>query len=126
MTDWDNPLESSQSWVREHAERYVETDGAEGHDWHGVPTLLLTTLGRRSGQPRRQALIYGEENGNYVVVASSGGAPKNPLWYENLVAPPEVRVQIRDDKFVARARDATAEERPRLWKLMTSLWPDYD
>ena len=64
--------------------------------------------------------------GNYVVVASKGGAPTNPLWYENLIAHPEVRVQVKGDKFAARARDATPEERPRLWQLMTSLWPAYD
>lgn len=126
MTDWDNPQESALDWVREHSERYVETDGAEGHDWQGVPTLLLTTLGRRSGEPRRQALIYGRDGEAYVVVASKGGAPQNPLWYENLVADPEVRVQVRGERFAARARDATPEERPRLWRLMTGLWPAYD
>jgi deazaflavin-dependent oxidoreductase (nitroreductase family) len=126
MTDWDNPLESSLDWVREHSERYLETDGEEGHEWRGVPTLLLTTLGRRTGQPRRQALIYAEDGGNYVVVGSKGGAPDNPLWYENLVAHPEVRVQVKGDRFAARARDATTEERPRLWRLMTDIWPAYD
>ncbi len=56
--------------MREHSERYLETDGEEGHEWRGVPTRLLTTLGLRSRQPRRQALIYGQDGGNYVVVAS--------------------------------------------------------
>ena len=126
MTDWDNPHESALGWVREHSERYAETGGEDGHDWRGVPTLLLTTLGRRSGQPRRQALIYGRDGGNYVVVASKGGARTNPLWYDNLVAHPQVRVQVKDGKFAARARDASAEERPRLWRLMTGLWPAYD
>jgi deazaflavin-dependent oxidoreductase (nitroreductase family) len=126
VTDWDNPLESAQEWVRDHTKVYVETDGEEGHDWHGTPTLLLTTIGRRSGEPRRQALIYGKDGDNYVVVASKGGAPKHPLWYENLKAHPEVRVQVKGAKFAAQARDATPEERERLWKLMTSLWPDYD
>ena len=126
MTDWGNPRESSLGWVREHSERYAATGGEDGHEWNGVPTLLLTTLGRRSGQPRRQALIYGRDGDTYIVVASKGGAPTNPLWYENLVAHPEVRVQVKDEKFAARARDATPEERPRLWQLMTSLWPAYD
>jgi len=126
MTDWNDPLESSLGWVREHSERYAETGGEDGHEWNGAPTLLLTTLGRRSGQPRRQALIYGRDGGNYVVVASKGGAARNPLWYENLLAHPQVRLQVKDDKFAARARDATPEERPRLWQLMTSLWPAYD
>jgi deazaflavin-dependent oxidoreductase (nitroreductase family) len=126
VRDWENPLESSLGWVREHSERYAETGGEDGHEWNGAPTLLLTTLGRRSGQPRRQALIYGRDGGNYVVVASKGGAPANPLWYENLVAHPQVRLQVKDEKFTARARDATPEERPRLWQLMTGLWPAYD
>jgi deazaflavin-dependent oxidoreductase (nitroreductase family) len=126
VTGWDNPRESSLGWVREHSERYADSGGEDGHEWNGVPTLLLTTLGRRSGEPRRQALIYGRDGGNYVVVASKGGAPTNPFWYENLVAHPDVRLQVKDDKFAARARDATPEERPRLWKLMTGLWPAYD
>jgi deazaflavin-dependent oxidoreductase (nitroreductase family) len=126
VTDWDNPLESSLGWVREHSRRYVETGGEDGHEWQGVPTLLLTTIGRRSGQPRRQALIYGQDGSNYLVVASKGGAPTNPLWYENLVAHPEVRLQVKNDRFTARARDATPEERPRLWQLMIGLWPAYD
>ncbi len=66
------PLPSAQGWVREHAERYVATDGAEGHIWNGYPTLVLDTIGRKSGQPRRQMLIYGEDSGNYIVVASKG------------------------------------------------------
>jgi deazaflavin-dependent oxidoreductase (nitroreductase family) len=126
VTNWDEPKESTSDWVREHVQRYVETDGEEGHDWKGTPTLLLTTIGRKSGEPRRIALIYGEDNGNYVVVGSKGGAPKHPLWYENLKAHPEVRVQVGAEKFTGRARDATPEERPRLWKTMTALWPNYD
>jgi deazaflavin-dependent oxidoreductase (nitroreductase family) len=126
VTNWEEPKESSAGWVREHVQRYVETDGEDGHDWQGVPTLLLTTLGRKSGEPRRIALIYGEDDGRYVVVGSKGGAPTNPLWYGNLKAHPEVHMQIGADKFTAQARDATPEERPRLWKVMTGLWPDYD
>ncbi|MEV4257472.1 nitroreductase family deazaflavin-dependent oxidoreductase [Spirillospora sp. NPDC049652] len=111
---------------KEHVKRYQETDGAEGHDWNGTVTLLLTTVGRKSGQERTTPLIYQEDGDDYVVVASKGGADEHPLWYRNLEADPEVKVQVRGDRFTARARTATPEERPRLWKKMTAVWPDYD
>ncbi|MBW8486150.1 nitroreductase family deazaflavin-dependent oxidoreductase [Actinomadura parmotrematis] len=111
---------------REHVERYQETGGAEGHDWQGTTVLLLTTTGRRSGEPRTTPLIYQEDGDDHVVVASKGGDPKHPLWYENLSADPKVRVQVRDEVFDARARTATAEERPRLWAKMAATWPAYD
>jgi deazaflavin-dependent oxidoreductase (nitroreductase family) len=122
----DEPLESAAGWVRDHVGRYLETEGEDGHEWRGAPTLLLTTLGRRSGRPRRIALIYGCDGDNYVLVASKGGAPSHPLWYENLTAHPEVRVQVKGERFTARARTAEGEERKRLWPIMTALWPDYD
>jgi deazaflavin-dependent oxidoreductase (nitroreductase family) len=75
--------------VADHIHRYVETDGAEGHEWRpGVFTLLLTTRGRRSGKLRRTALIYGRDGDAYLVVASQGGDPKHPAWYLNLLAEP--------------------------------------
>jgi deazaflavin-dependent oxidoreductase (nitroreductase family) len=126
MTLDEEPLDSSSAWVAEHAQRYVATDGADGHLWRGVPTLALTTLGRRSGKPRRTMLIYGRDGDRYVVVASNGGAAQHPLWYGNLREHPEVQLQVGAERFRARARTATAEEKPRLWKLMTGIWPDYD
>jgi deazaflavin-dependent oxidoreductase (nitroreductase family) len=110
----------------EHVRRYVETGGEVGYMWNGVPTLILTTTGRRSGQQRSMPLIFGEDNGRYIIVASKGGAPAHPAWYRNLVAHPEVEVQVRADTFKARARTATQEEKPALWKLMASIWPYYD
>ncbi len=110
----------------EHVKRYVETDGREGHDWNGTPVLILTTTGRRSGQRRSTPLIYGTHGADYLVVASKGGADDPPAWYLNLQADPEVRVQVLADKFTARARTATPEERPALWRQMTGIWPDYD
>ncbi len=119
--------DSPTGWVKRHVRRYVETDGEEGHEWRGAPTLLLTTRGRRSGTLRRTALIYGEDGeGRYVLVASKGGAPEHPSWYLNLVEHPEVWLQVGAERFAARARAATAEERPRLWRLMASIWPPYD
>lgn len=120
------PVDSPTGWVREHIDRYVATDGVDGHEWNGTTTLLLTTTGRRSGEPRRTALIYQRDGADYVVVASQGGAPTHPLWYLNLLAEPEVQVQVAGDRFTARARTADGVERERLWGLMTAAWPDYD
>jgi deazaflavin-dependent oxidoreductase (nitroreductase family) len=119
----EEPLDSSWDWVAEHAHRYVETNGDEGHIWRGAPTLVLTTAGRRSGKPRRTMLIYGRDGDNYLLVASQGGRPTHPLWYHNLVEQPEVQVQVLADRFTARARTATPEEKARLWPTMTAIWP---
>jgi deazaflavin-dependent oxidoreductase (nitroreductase family) len=110
----------------EHVRRYRETGGEVGHIWNGVPTLLLSTTGRRSGEERTTPLIYGQNGDAYVVVASKGGHPTHPAWYLNLVAEPKVELQVAADRFPARARTATAEERARLWPLMASIWPAYD
>ena len=112
---------------KEHVERYIETDGKEGHDWRrGAPVLLLTTVGRRSGRMYTTPLIYQQDRDNYVVVASKGGADSHPEWYLNLEAEPEVEVQVWGDRFPAQARSATPEERSRLWPKMCVVWPDYD
>ena len=110
----------------EHVRRYRETGGVEGHDWNGTQALLLTTTGRTSGEPRTTPLIYGRDGDNVVIVASKGGAPDDPGWYRNLVAHPEVELQIRDEVFRARAREAEGAERERLWQLMLGHWPAYD
>ena len=110
---------------QEHVKRYRETDGAEGHEWQGATVLILTTTGRRSGQPRSTPLIYGQDGDNYVVVASKGGDEEHPAWYLNLIANPQVEVQVRADRFTARARTATPEEKPRLWQTAVERWPAY-
>ena len=106
--------------------RYRETNGEDGHMWNGVPTLLLTTTGRHSGETHTTPLIYGKDGDRYLVVASRGGAPRHPAWYLNLAAKPEVEVQVAGDRFPARARAATDAEKPALWKTMTTIWPAYD
>jgi deazaflavin-dependent oxidoreductase (nitroreductase family) len=111
---------------QEHIDRYVATDGEEGHDWEGTQTLILTTTGRRSGEARPMPLIYGRHDDDYLVVASKGGAPQHPAWYLNLEANPEVEVQVKGDKFRAHARTARPDEKPTLWPIMTKEWPDYD
>jgi deazaflavin-dependent oxidoreductase (nitroreductase family) len=113
---------------QEHVDRYRATDGAEGHEWlEGAPVLLLTTTGRKSGEPRTMPLIYGRTgDGEVMVVGSKGGWPHPPAWYLNLEANPEVEVQVKDDVFKARARVATPEEKPGLWQTMVGIWPHYD
>jgi len=118
--------DSASSWVAKHTREYVETDGKKGHKWRGVHTLVLTTTGRRSGDKRRNALIYGTDGDDYIVVASKGGHKNHPLWYLNLVADPNVQVQVLGEKFKARARAASPEEKKRLWPKMAKIWPEYD
>jgi deazaflavin-dependent oxidoreductase (nitroreductase family) len=110
---------------QEHVKRYQETNGAEGHDWQGTTVLILTTTGRRSGEPRSTPLIYGRDDDNYVVVASKGGADEHPGWYLNLVAQPEAGVQVLGDRFTVRARTATGEEKPPLWQAALGRWEAY-
>jgi deazaflavin-dependent oxidoreductase (nitroreductase family) len=111
----------------EHVRSYRETDGEVGHDWRkGSSVLLLTTTGRRSGEPRTTPLIYGRRGDDYLVVASKGGSPEPPAWYVNLREQPDVEVQVLGERFPARARTATAEEKPELWQEMVRHWPDYD
>jgi deazaflavin-dependent oxidoreductase (nitroreductase family) len=123
----ERPTDPRADWVRDHLHRYVATDGADGHEWRpGVPTLLLTTRGRRSGALRRTPLIYGRDGDVYVVVASYGGSPEHPDWYFNLSDDPEVEIQVGDRVMPARAATAEGEDRDRLWRQMTGIWPDYD
>ena len=113
-------------FAADHERLYTRTNGTEGHIWNGVPTLLLTTLGRRSGQPYRTPLIYGMDGDRYVVVASKGGAPSHPAWYLNLAEHPTVKLQVGGEVFTASARTSPPEERARLWPAMTKIWPDFD
>lgn len=122
----ESVFDSPTGWVARHISEYVESHGKKGHHWRGVNTLLLTTRGRKSGKLRRTALIYGQDGDHYLVVASRGGAENHPSWYLNLVEIPEVQLQVGTDKFSARAHTASSKEKPRLWKLMTSIWPEYD
>ncbi|HEX4702746.1 MAG TPA: nitroreductase family deazaflavin-dependent oxidoreductase [Pseudonocardiaceae bacterium] len=126
MSTTSQPQDSPVEWVGDHIRRYVESDGADGYEWRGTTILLLTTTGRRSGTPRRTALIYRQVGDDYVIVASKGGAPKHPAWYLNLADNPDVTVQVKDDEFAGRARVAEGEERERLWTLMAEVWPDYN
>ncbi len=121
-----NEPQALPAWIAEHLKKYQATNGADGHIWNGVPTLLLTTTGRKSKQPIVLPLIYQKDGDRYVIVASRGGAPDHPGWYKNLVAQPAVRLQVAADKFAARASTAKGAERARLWSVMTKIWPAYD
>lgn len=119
-------------WIKAHVDLY-RSDPEKAHLWDStavggpgpLPTLLLTTTGRKSGEPRALPLIYGSAGNGYVVIASKGGMPNHPLWYENLVAQPECEVQVASKKLRARARVAEGAERERLWQQMVALYPPY-
>lgn len=125
MAGREDVHDSPTGWVAKHIQEYVATGGEQGHIWNGVPTLLLTTRGRKSGKLRRSALIYGRDGESYVIVASIGGAPKHPSWYLNLVANPLVEIQVGPRTMTARARTANEAEKPALWDQMTKLFPRY-
>ena len=110
----------------EHVRQYEATAGKVGHDWNGASILILQTSGRKSGQTRKFPLIYGRDGGDYVVVASKGGAPDHPGWYKNLLAHPDAKVQVRGEVIPVTARTGTAEDKRRVWPVMTAQWPPYD
>jgi deazaflavin-dependent oxidoreductase (nitroreductase family) len=124
-----------QAWQIEHTTLYLRSGGREGHVMKRTPpggypemdtySLLLTTTGRKSGEKYVFPLYYGETGNSYILVASKGGAPDHPGWYKNLVANPEVEVQVGTKKLRAKARTATGDERARLWKEALKFWPPY-
>lgn len=119
-------FDSPDPSVAEHVRRYIATDGESGHLEGGVTNLVLTHRGRTTGKLYRTGLFYGEDDGRYVLVASGSAITHtHPQWYRNVVANPEVGVQIRAERFTARARTAQGAERERLWRLMVELAPVY-
>lgn len=121
------------SWIAKHIELY-RTDPEKARMWDStplggpglLPTLLLTTTGRKSGEPRALPLIYGEDADRFVIVASKGGMPKHPIWFLNLEANPECDLMVGARAVRARARVAEGAERERLWKQMAAIYPPYD
>ena len=121
-------------WMVEHANRYISSGGTDGHIYKmtqpgrpelTVPSLLLTTTGRKSGEKYIFPLFYGDIGDSYLVIASKGGAPKHPSWYLNIVANPDVEVQVGTKKLKARARTVTGPERAPLWEKALEFWPPY-
>ncbi|GAB0105772.1 F420H(2)-dependent quinone reductase [Nocardia sp. JMUB6875] len=117
---------STSGWAREQAEQYDNSDGAEGHELRGVPIILLTTRGNKTGKLRKTPLMRVEHNGEYAAVASLGGAPKHPVWYWNIKADPHVELRDRDQVRDYDAREVTGDEKALWWKRATEVWPDYD
>src|SRR4051812_7797686 len=110
-----------RDWSGEHRDRYLSTNGEDGFTIDGFPALILTTTGRRSGQPRSTPLIFGEDDGRHLVVASFAGLPNHPAWYLNLVSDPVVGVQVRGHRFTGRARTTSGPERDHCWRLMAAI-----
>jgi deazaflavin-dependent oxidoreductase (nitroreductase family) len=108
-----------------HRRLYRLTGGIVGGDAGGLATLLLTTTGRRTGQPRTVPLPYFSHGEGWAVVASFAGNAKNPAWYENLVSNPDVHVQIKRRRFAAIARPAGPDERPTIWSAIVAVAPMY-
>lgn len=121
MADSDNEL-----FGDEHVRVYRETAGERGYHWRGTTILLLTTKGRTSGEPRTTPLIHRTDGERWIVVASKGGAPAHPSWYENLKANPEATIEVLKETVPVVASTAEGEERARLWRLMSEVWPAYD
>ena len=120
-------------WIQKHVRQYLESGGSEGHMWDSsvvggtgpLPTLLLTTIGRKSGTRQLVPLIYGKAGDGVVVIASKGGAPEHPGWYRNLTANPDVEVQVGTDRFRAKASTVQGAEREALWGQMVAIYPPY-
>lgn len=120
-------------WTKKHLDAYLLTDGDVGHlvDFSTAggpaetPCLILETTGRKSGEQQRLPLIYGKAGGNFVIVASKGGAPEHPAWFLNLQAQPEVKFQVADKKYRGRARAAESPERDQLFDMMAQVFPPY-
>ncbi len=120
-TDEDDTL-----FGAEHVRVYRETGGERGYHWRGTTILLLTTVGRKSGEKRTTPLIHRTDGDRWVVVASKGGAEEHPAWYLNLSENPDIEIQVKGETIPVTATTVEGEERERLWGLMTAVWPDYD
>ena len=116
---------STSAWAREQAERFEASGGAEANTLRGVPIIVLTSVGARSGKLRKTALMRVEHDGRYAVVASKGGAPEHPVWYWNLVRQPHVELQDGADRRDYDAREVTGAERDEWWARAVAVWPDY-
>lgn len=109
----------------EHVAKYEATGGKVGHDWNDTTCLILRARGRTSGAVRKTPLIYGRDGEDYVLVASKGGAPDHPGWYKNLVAHPDVEIQVWDQVIPVTARTGSAADKQRVWPMMVKEWPGY-
>ncbi|MFB6715997.1 MULTISPECIES: nitroreductase family deazaflavin-dependent oxidoreductase [unclassified Streptomyces] len=116
---------SPAQWVRDQVELFESSGGTEGTTLRGLPVIILTTRGARSGKIRKTPLMRVEHDGTYAVVASQGGAPKHPVWYHNLVADPKVELQDGPVRQDMNAREVTGEEKAVWWQRAVDAFPDY-
>jgi deazaflavin-dependent oxidoreductase (nitroreductase family) len=116
---------STSDWARENAEQYMESGGEKGTELKGRPVILLTTVGAKTGKIRKTPLMRVEHDGEYAVVASLGGAPKNPVWYYNIVANPRVELQDGADTKDYDSREVFGDEKAAWWERAVETWPDY-
>jgi deazaflavin-dependent oxidoreductase (nitroreductase family) len=116
---------SPAQWVRDQVAQYEASGGASGTELRGMPVVVVTNLGAKSGKLRKTPLMRVEHDGVYAAVASKGGAPEHPLWYYNLSANPRVEVQDGPAKFEMRAREVTGAEKAIWWERAVAAYPDY-
>ncbi|MFF1912694.1 nitroreductase family deazaflavin-dependent oxidoreductase [Streptomyces sp. NPDC058239] len=116
---------SPAQWVRDQVELFESSGGTAGTTMRGLPVIILTTRGARSGKIRKTPLMRVEHNGTYAVVASQGGAPKHPVWYHNIVADPGVELQDGPVRQDMNARQVTGEEKAVWWQRAVEAFPDY-
>ena len=116
---------STAGWARKQAEAYEASGGTEAAELRGMPVIVLTSVGARSGLLRKTALMRVEHDGQYAVVASLGGAPKHPVWYYNLLKNPHVELQDGPDKRDYVARELQGDEYSAWWDRAVEAWPDY-
>ncbi|GAA1979082.1 nitroreductase family deazaflavin-dependent oxidoreductase [Catenulispora subtropica] len=126
MTAGHEYAPSPRDYVRETVELYESSGGTQGNTLMGKPTVILTTIGAKSGNIRKTPLMRVEHDGTYAVVASMGGAPKHPVWYHNIIAHPEVELQDGATKKPYLAHEATGQEKEEWWARAVEAWPDYD
>jgi F420H(2)-dependent quinone reductase len=116
---------SPSEWVREQVEKYESSGGTEGTTLRGVPVVVVTSVGAKSGKLRKNPVMRVEHDGAYALVASKGGAPEHPSWYRNLLADPTVELQDHADKATYTVRELHGEERATWWERAVEVWPDY-
>ena len=116
---------SAASWARDQVDLYERSGGTQGTDLNGLPVIILTSLGARTGKVRKTPLMRVEHDGEYAVVASQGGAPKHPVWYYNLTANPHVELQDGPVRKDYQAREVHGAERDTWWERAVAAYPDY-
>jgi len=116
---------STSDWSRENAEEYMASGGTRGTELKGRPVILLTTVGAKTGKIRKTPLMRVEHGGQYAVVASLGGAPKNPVWYYNVKANPRVELQDGTAGGDYEAHEVFGDEKAAWWERAVAAWPDY-